>query len=302
MRTGGRRKSIAFIVLGAALVAGALALNVGWVIVSWRQAGLLLVGLLVFPILITGVVLNTIFLIREIRRNEQHEAFINAMTHELKTPLASMKLYLQTLQAREVSDAKRQEFYRVMLEDGDRLLDTIEQVLRAGKLGARVRRPNRIPVDLPAIVRESVALARRRYQLSPDAIVYRESLPPDRSWQVLGDEDDLRAAVTNLVDNAVKYSGPTVLVEVELEHADEATATLRVRDRGVGISAAERKRIFRRFYRVPSVVSSRVKGTGLGLFIVRSVITRHGGSVSVASGGAGQGSTFTVSLPVLTTP
>jgi signal transduction histidine kinase len=240
MRTGGRRKSIAFIVLGAALVAGALALNVGWVIVSWRQAGLLLVGLLVFPILITGVVLNTIFLIREIRRNEQHEAFINAMTHELKTPLASMKLYLQTLQAREVSDAKRQEFYRVMLEDGDRLLDTIEQVLRAGKLGARVRRPNRIPVDLPAIVRESVALARRRYQLSPDAIVYRESLPPDRSWQVLGDEDDLRAAVTNLVDNAVKYSGPTVLVEVELEHADEATATLRVRDRGVGISAAER--------------------------------------------------------------
>lgn len=300
MRTGGRRKSIAFIVLGATLVAGALALNVGWVIVNWRQAGLLLVGVLVFPLLITGVVLNTIFLIREIRRNEQHEAFINAMTHELKTPLASMKLYLQTLQTREVGDAKRQDFYRVMLEDGDRLLDTIEQVLRAGKLGARIRRPEQTPVDLPTIVRESVALTRRRYQLAPDAIVYRESLPSNRPWQVLGDEDDLRAAVTNLVDNAVKYSGQTVHVEVDLEHADEATATLHVRDRGVGISPGDRKRIFKRFYRVPSVVGSRVKGTGLGLFIVRSVIMRHGGTVSVASGGPGQGSTFTVRLPVLT--
>ena len=126
-----------FIVLGVALVGGALALNVGWVIVSWRQAGLLVAGLLVFPLIITGVVLNTIFLVREIRRNEQHEAFINAVTHELKTPVASMKLYLQTLQNRPVDDAKRQEFYSVMLEDSDRLLGTIEQVLRAGQLGAR---------------------------------------------------------------------------------------------------------------------------------------------------------------------
>jgi hypothetical protein len=83
MRSGGRRKSIVFIVLGAALVGGALALYVGWIIVSWRQAGLFIAGLLVFPLIITGVVLNTIFLVREIRRNEQHEAFINAVTHEL---------------------------------------------------------------------------------------------------------------------------------------------------------------------------------------------------------------------------
>ena len=138
MTSGGRRKSIAFfIVLGACLVGGALALNVGWVIVSWRQAGLLVAGILVFPLIITGVVLNTIFLVREIRRNEQHEAFINAVTHELKTPVASMRLYLQTLQNRQVDEAKRQEFYGVMLEDSDRLLGTIEQVLRAGQLGAR---------------------------------------------------------------------------------------------------------------------------------------------------------------------
>src|SRR5215510_15047317 len=159
MRSGGRRSTIAFsIVLGAVLVGGALALNVGWVIVSWRQAGLMLLGVLLFPLLITGVVLNTIFLVREIRRNEQHEAFINAVTHELKTPVASMKLYLQTLQNRQVEEAKRQEFYRVMVEDSDRLLGTIEQVLRAGRIGVRLRPASYAPIDLSAMVQECLAL------------------------------------------------------------------------------------------------------------------------------------------------
>src|SRR3954465_15961861 len=153
MRSGGRRKSIAFfIVLGAGLVGGAVALNVGWVIVSWRQAGLMLVGILVFPLIITGVVLNTIFLVREIRRNVQHEAFINAVTHDLKTPVASMKLYLQTLQNRDVDEDRRQAFYGAMIEDSDRLLRTIEQVLRAGQLGARLPSGPRRPIDLGAIV------------------------------------------------------------------------------------------------------------------------------------------------------
>src|SRR6266852_2624771 len=139
MTSGGRRKSIAFfIVLGVCLAGGAIALNVGWIIVSWENVGLLIVGVIVFPLVITGVVLNTVFLVREIRRNEQHEAFINAVTHELKTPVASMRLYLQTLQNRQVDEGKRQEFYRTMLEDSDRLLGTIEQVLRAGQIGARV--------------------------------------------------------------------------------------------------------------------------------------------------------------------
>src|SRR5260221_11506523 len=121
MRSGGRRRSVVFIILGAGLVGGALALNVGWVIVSWRQAGLLILGVLIFPLIITGVVLNTIFLVREIRRNEQHDAFIHAMTHELKTPVASMRLYLQTLQSRNIDEAKRQEVYQVMDEDTERL-------------------------------------------------------------------------------------------------------------------------------------------------------------------------------------
>jgi two-component system sensor histidine kinase SenX3 len=296
MRSGGRRKSIAFIILGVALVGGALALNVGWVIVSWRQAGLLVAGLLVFPLIITGVVLNTIFLVREIRRNEQHEAFINAVTHELKTPVASMKLYLQTLQNRQVDDARRQEFYSAMLEDSDRLLGTIEQVLRAGQLGARVRRAGYTALDLSKLVQDCISLARTRYRLGPDALTYRDRSPNGPTY-VLGDEDDLRAVVSNLVDNAVKYSGAEVRVDVELEQTDALRATLRVRDHGVGISPSERKRIFRRFYRVPGTM--RIKGTGLGLFIVRSVVVRHGGKVFAESEGPGHGATFTVHLPVL---
>src|ERR1019366_6175035 len=217
MRSGGRRKSIAlFIVLGVGLVGGALALNVGWVIISWRNAGLMIAGILVFPLIITGVVLNTIFLVREIRRNEQHEAFINAVTHELKTPVASMKLYLQTLQNRPVDESKRQEFYGVMLEDSDRLLGTIEQVLRAGQAGARLRRTSHIPVDLNAIIEDSLALARTRHRLPPGSITFRSTFDGSHD-RVVGDEDELKAVVSNLVDNAIKYSGHDVKVAVELE-------------------------------------------------------------------------------------
>jgi signal transduction histidine kinase len=118
-------------------------------------------------------------------------------------------------------------------------------------------------------------------------------------FQVLGDEEDLKAMVSNLVDNAIKYSGPKVEVAVELEQADPGMATLRVRDQGIGISQSERKRIFKRFYRIPGAVAVRVKGTGLGLFVVRSVVKRHGGRVFAASDGPGRGSTFTVELPLM---
>ena len=298
MTSGRRRRSIAFfIVLGACLSAGALALNVGWVIVNWRAAGLLILGFLVFPLIITGVVLNTIFLVREIRRNEQHDAFINAVTHELKTPVASIRLYLQTLQSRPIDDATRQEFYQVMVEDTDRLLGTIDQVLRAGRVGAKLRRASPVPVDLSAMVQDCLALARTRHHLPEDALTYRESLAGGPA-RVLGDEEELKAVVSNLVDNAVKYSGAQVQVAVELEQPEAAHATLRVRDQGVGISASELKRIFKRFYRIPGAVATRVKGTGLGLFIVRCVIARHGGKVFAESEGPGRGSTFTVQLPL----
>src|SRR5215472_2068749 len=127
----GRRRSIVYSIgLGAGLIAVILLLYIGWVLLNWRTGILLFFGIILVAVIITGVVLNTTFLVREVRRNEQHDAFINAVTHELKTPVASIRLYLQTLQTRAVDDSKRQEFYRVMVDDSDRLLATIEQVLR----------------------------------------------------------------------------------------------------------------------------------------------------------------------------
>src|SRR5881397_443871 len=148
MVVAGRRKSIAlFIALGIGLISVILLLYIGWVLLQWRTGLLLVLGVLLLALLIAGVVLNTIFLVREIRRNEQHDAFINAVTHELKTPVASIRLYLETLQTRPVDEDKRREFYQIMVEDTDRLLGTIEQVLHAGRVGARLRLGRPTPVD-----------------------------------------------------------------------------------------------------------------------------------------------------------
>jgi signal transduction histidine kinase len=297
MRVSGRRKSVIFITLGSCLVALAVALNVGWILLNWREVALLILGIIFFVVIISGLVLNTTFLVREIRRNEQHDAFINAVTHELKTPIASIRLYLETLQTRAVDEEKRQEFYGVMLADSDRLLNTVEQVLRAGQTGQRRRQLNATMIDLGVMARESVELARTRYHLPATSLQYAESFNDGERALVEGDEEELRAAVSNLIDNAIKYSDQEIKVSVEVETDDERHAVVRVRDSGVGIPKAQLKRIFGRFYRVPGLVMSRVKGTGLGLFIVRSVVKKHGGRVFAESAGLGQGSTFTIQLP-----
>jgi two-component system sensor histidine kinase SenX3 len=297
MPVSARRKSIAFFsTLGASLVAVAIALNVGWILLNWREVALLVFGIIFFLLIIIGLVLNTTFLIREIRRNEQHDAFINAVTHELKTPLASIRLYLETLKTRDLDDAQRQNFYNVMLADSDRLLQTVEQVLRAG-LASHSKRPLNITiVDVSEIVTECLDIARARYSLGPESLTYAESLDGQPA-RVAGDADELRGAVSNLLDNAVKYSEKEVHLSVEVATLDNKRVAVRIADKGIGIPAAQLKRIFRRFYRVPGRVMSRVKGTGLGLFIVRSVIEKHGGRVFAESEGPGQGSTFTIQLP-----
>ncbi|MBV9926234.1 MAG: HAMP domain-containing histidine kinase [Acidobacteria bacterium] len=297
MRIGGRRKSaIFFLTFGICLVVLALVLNVGWILLNWRQVALLVLGIIFFGLIITGLVLNTTFLVREIRRNEQHDAFINAVTHELKTPLASMRLYLETLKSRDVPEARRQEFYDIMLADGDRLLHTVEQVLRAGRTAQKKRALTLSHVELGEVVRECVELARLRHGLDAGAIRYVESAGAAGA-DVSGDREELRAAVSNLLDNAVKYSDKGVSVEVEVAPVDEKLLAVRVKDKGIGIHRNQLKRIFKRFYRVPGQFMARFKGTGLGLFIVRSVVERHGGRVYAESEGLGRGSTFTIQLP-----
>jgi len=293
-----RQKAIYFVItLGVCLVVAAIALNVGWVILNWRQEIKLFLGAILFLAIIAGVLLNTIFLVREIRRNEQHDSFINAVTHELKTPIASIRLYLQTLQRREVDADQRREFYQSMLLDTERLMHTVEQVLKAGEAAQRKRPRQLLPLEFNHLVRECLDLARSRHHLQTDALDYRESLNGAGSAEVAGDPEELRTAVSNLLDNAVKYSPGGVRISVELEVPDAGHVVLRVRDNGVGIPPHELKRIFKRFYRVAHRSMTGVKGTGLGLFIVRSIARKHGGQVFAQSEGLGKGTTVTLELP-----
>ncbi len=292
---GRRRQVVFFSLFGVVLIALTLALNVGWIVLNWRTPALFGLGIIFFLVVIAGLVLNTIFLVREIRKNEQHDAFLNAVTHELKTPVASIKLYLETLQQREIDETKKREFYRIMLDDSNRLLGTIEQVLEASRVGNR-RGASKEKIAMAELIGECLEVARSRHHLAEDRLCFQKKLPTGDRATVVGDWQELKSAVANLLDNAIKYSGSEVKVLVELERMDSRRLAVRVRDQGVGIADRELKRIFSRFYRIPSTVASRVKGTGLGLFIVRSVARKHGGRVYAQSEGTGKGSVFTLEL------
>ncbi len=262
MRLKSRQKSIFFfIALGACLLALAMALNIGWILLNWRQVALLVFGVIFFVALMAGIVLNTIFLVREIRRNEQHDGFINAVTHELKTPIASIRLYLETLQTRDVDPARSKEFYSTMLADTDRLLRTVEQVLQAGRTGHRRRRIDRSVIDLGAVIQDCLQTARTQMHQPLGTIRYTEKLPGEARPLVLGDHYELRVAVSNLVDNAVKYSADAPEVSVEVSAYDEKRLAVRVTDRGIGMPREQLKRVFKRFYRIPKSVMAHVKGS-----------------------------------------
>jgi signal transduction histidine kinase len=296
MVVAGRQRSIAFfIALGAGVVTFILLLYVGWVLLNWQTGILVFFGVLLLGIVISGVVLNTTFLVREIRRNEQHDAFINAVTHELKTPIASIRLYLETLQARQVDENRRQEFYKTMLADSDRLLSTVEQVLRTGRMRVSRRLLHYSAIDLHALIEDCMARACVLHKLQSGALQYKKGA----AISIQGDPDEVQAAVSNLLDNAVKYSGGNIKVLVEAAPVDGKYVAVRVRDEGAGIPKAELKRIFQRFYRIPGPLAARLKGTGLGLYIVRSVAKRHGGRVWAESEGPGRGSTFVLQLPIV---
>jgi signal transduction histidine kinase len=297
MVVAARRRSIVFfIALGVGLISVILLLYIGWVLLNWKNGILLFLGILLLTMIITGVVLNTTFLVREVRRNEQHDAFINAVTHELKTPVASIRLYLETLQTRPVEESKKQEFYKIMVQDSERLLATIEQVLRTGRIGSTTHHKlNRVRIDLNGVVEECLVRVRALHHVGAEALEYQPGPPVT----VLGDPDEVRAAVSNLIDNAVKYSGSPMKISVETAAVDGKFVSLRVKDQGVGIPKIELKQIFKRFYRVPGPLATRVKGTGLGLYIVRSVAKRHGGRAWAESEGPGRGSTFVLQLPIV---
>lgn len=297
MRISGRRRNIAlFTLLGVCLIGVAVVLNVGWIVLNWRRVWPLAVGIPFFLLLIAGLVLNTVFLVREVRRNERHDAFINAVTHELKTPITSIRLYLETLQRRPLDEAQRKEFYERMMADSERLMATVEQVLKAGEVGQRARSHIRVPVDMRVLAEECVRITTARHHLNEAAIELRDE-EAELPLQVRGDPDELQTALLNILGNAVKYSPEGAHIRVVLSLQRDAWVRVSVTDQGIGIPAAHLKRIFRRFYRVPSRNVLRTKGTGLGLYLVRTIARQHGGDAAAESPGEGRGSTISMVLP-----
>jgi two-component system sensor histidine kinase SenX3 len=297
-----RRSKWLHVTMGVGLILVAIALTVAWQYlgISWTHASRLstlrwvvyFLGTLAFLLLIGGLVLIVILLLREVRLNERQSNFISAVTHELKTPVSSLRLYLDTLQLRELPDPQRREFYRTMREDLDRLNTTITNVLNAAMY---TDRPiiQAEPLDLAQVVRQGIELTRTRHRLPPETITYQGP----EELMVRGEAAGLEAVVLNLLDNAIKYSGETVRVEVEVAETPNGQASLRVRDQGIGMSRPHLRFIFNRFYRIGREVRRSHTGTGLGLFIVRSVVRRHHGTVAAESPGPNAGTTITVTLP-----
>ena len=299
-----------YITMGVLLIVVTVTLTVGWQFLgvsdAWRAKEMTtlrwvvyFLGNVLFLLLIAGLVLIVYLLVREVRLNERQSNFVSAVTHELKTPVASLRLYLDTLQMRDrdLPESRREDFYRTMREDLDRLNATINNVLNAAMYTDRpVVDPQ--PLDLARLVRHAVDLTRTRHQLPQESFAY---LGPE-SLRLRGDAGALETAVLNLLDNAVKYSKEKVEVEVEVRADGDGQAHLRVKDHGVGMSRAHLRRVFKRFYRIGAEVRRSHTGTGLGLFIVKSVVKGHKGTVAAESAGLDRGSTFTVTLPGIIEP
>ena len=286
-----------FITLGVCLTVLAIVLNITWIHNNGRRLGIVLLSIILFGILIAGVVLNTVFLLREVRRNERQDSFLNAVTHELKTPIASIRLYLDTLQRHPGDEAQRERFYTIMRADTDRLLGTVETVLKAGELGQRARLQQRTRVELHPLVADCITIVLNRYHLQPAAIVL-EDVPGGVRLFAMAHLEDLRTAILNLLDNAVKYSPNGVQVHCRLYMERYTWVVLSIADTGLGLPPRELKRIFKRFYRAASNDQVKIKGTGLGLFLVRTIARQHGGDIRATSEGAGKGSTMLLRLPL----
>ncbi|MFI5182781.1 MAG: sensor histidine kinase [Vicinamibacteria bacterium] len=301
--SSGKRPKWVHVTIGVFLIVVTVTLTVGWLFLGSEQARaarevqtarlvVYFFGTILFLLLLAGLGLLVILLLREVRLNERQSNFISAVTHELKTPVASLRLYLDTLQLRDLPEARRIDFYRTMRQDLDRLNATINNVLNAAMYTDRpVVDPQ--PLDLAKLVRRSIELTRTRHQLPREAIEYGGA----EVLMIRGDASALETAVLNLLDNAVKYSKEPVAVEVEVRGGSDGLAHLRVKDQGVGMSRAHIAFIFNRFYRIGAEVRRSRTGTGLGLFIVKSVVKGHHGTIGAESAGPDRGSTFTVTLP-----
>jgi signal transduction histidine kinase len=296
------RRSLSWpITLGVSMIVLLVALAVGWIIVTARSAlagedaalywTLLAVGTTVLVLLLVGVVVYLLLSIKSVRLSQRQSNFIDSVTHELKSPIASLKLYLQTLSRRKVSDEQAEGFHRSMLEDLERLDNLINHLLDAARIE---REPIEAPleeVDLAQLIRSIAHTTCQHYRLPEDAVELRLNPAALR-----GRPADLEIIFRNLIDNAVKYSAPQPKVEVDLT-ARDGRVTARISDNGPGIPINLRRKIFGRFVRLGSELERKQSGTGLGLFIARQLVRRMRGKITVRGRGSQRGTVFEVELP-----
>lgn len=303
------RRSIGFpLTIGVVLLVLVLALAVAWNlrILVWEdvravQKGLtdtdwvlLVLGAIFFALIIVGVFWLCLWLVREIGVNQRQRAFIDAVTHEMRTPLASLRLHLDTLERHDPERERRFEFLTRMRGDLERLDQTVEQVLTAARLeGSSPRRPLQ-RVSLPDLLDECIEEIRASHGLAPGAVRLDVGSPST----VKGDPTELAVIFRNLLENAVKYSDDPVEVRVRVAGGENGRVSVEIADSGIGIPSSELGKIFQRFYRAGRDVQRTAAGLGLGLFIVRNLVRRQGGRVVARSEGGGQGSRFVVTLRV----
>lgn len=290
-----KRSSLTWsIVLITALLALIVALLVIWIIAQAVEEhwALLTIGTIFFALVLLGLVVYFIWTIREYRLNRRQANFIDSVTHELKSPIASIKLCLQTLLLRTVSPEQQQEYYKFVLEDIQRLDEMIDHLLAVARLDHAERDGLLESVRLDELLAECADEVRRRYELGSDRI--RLEVQPAL---VEGAARDLETVFVNLLDNAVKYGGaePQVLVQSQMHRGSRAVT--KISDNGKGVSFDLRRKIFQRFYRGGSELERTTKGTGLGLYIVKSLVGRMKGKIYVHGRGALGGATFEVDLP-----
>lgn len=298
------RRSLSLpILLAIAMISLLVVLTVGWVLVNVVNAlkdtshsgvywTLLSIGSAFIALLIVGVVLYLILSIKAINLTRRQSNFIDSVTHELKSPIASMKLYLQTLNRHQVSQPLQADFHRFMLEDLERLDHLINQMLEAGRLEADRPDEENEDVELGELLRACAASVCMSYRLSADTV--RLDLRPS---VVFGRRVDLDVIFRNLIDNAVKYAGAPPRVEVSLRPTDNGQVEVRIADNGSGIPRHLRRKIFGRFVRLGLELERKQPGTGLGLYITRTLVRRQRGHIRVRDPEQGPGSVFEVQLP-----
>ncbi len=270
-------------------------LMVCWIVLLARSTGwgALIIGVIVFTLILVGLSFYLFLIIKEVRLNQRQANFVDSVTHELKSPIASLKLYLETLEMRTVTDEQRAKFYHVMGEELDRLDHLITQLLEVGRLDAigAQSEPEDIPLETMLHKCGAAACAHHKrdeattitYDLHP-AVIHARPLVVETVFR-------------NLMDNAIKYAGDPPSVEVQIRVTDRGRVLTRIADNGDGVPPELRKRIFGLFFRGGSELTRRQKGTGLGLYIVHTLVRQMKGRVSVHDRPSRSGSVFEVDLP-----